>query len=128
MARKCKYGTAEELQKAIDKYFDKAAEEDIMPDLAGMLIFLGYKSERTMKNQIKDKPDYAEVWEYAKLRRTSWLQRRMDKNPKGATAYAFMLKQPENGGFIDKPVDSGEKKVTIEFTSGKGAIEASDFK
>lgn len=125
MARKATYPTAGDLEKAVDKYIAECvADDDVFPDLAGMLLRLGI-SKRTMQRQVAEKPEYAEVWEKAKLSRESWLVRHMTKDNKLANGCMNALKQEQNGGYVDKPQENGEKKLVIELRKN---IEASDFK
>lgn len=124
MAKKAKYPTAGDLEKAVNKYMSECAEDDTFPDLAGMLRWLGL-SERTMQRQIAEQPEYAEVWANARLDRESWLVRHMTKDNKLANGCMNALKQEKNGGYVDKPQEKGEKKLVIELHNN---IEASDFK
>lgn len=112
MSRRKTYETAEALQKAVDKYFAENEEKNEFPDLAGMLIFLGI-SKRTMQNYCENS-DYKEIFDDAKLKRESFLVRRMTKDNKLAQGCLNALKQEDNGGYTDRPVDNGERKLVIE--------------
>ena len=122
MARRKTYETVEALEKAVNAYFLKNEEAGEFPDYAGMLIHLGIK-EATVKNYCKD-PEYDSVFEEAKLRRESFLVRRMTKDNKLAQGCLNALKQPINGGYTDRPVESGERKIVIELSGiGEGAYK-----
>ena len=123
MGRHKTYKTAEDLEKAVNAYFAKNEEDNEFPDYAGMLIYLGIK-EATVKNYCKTSEEYADVFENAKLRRESFLARRMTKDNKLAQGCFNALKQPINGGYTDRPVDNGERKIVIELSGiGEGAYK-----
>lgn len=122
MARPKTYKTAAELKMAVDAYFLENEEKGEFPDYAGMLIYLGIK-EKTVKTYSQDE-DYKEVFEEAQLRRESYLVRRMTKDNKLAQGCLNALKQPINGGYTDRPIDSGERKIVIELSGiGEGAYK-----
>ena len=122
MARPKTYKTAAELKKAVDAYFLDNEEKGEFPDYAGMLIYLGIK-EKTVKTYSQDE-DYKEVFDEAQLRRESFLVRRMTKDNKLAQGCLNALKQPINGGYTDRPIDSGERKIVIELSGiGEGAYK-----
>lgn len=56
---------------------------------------------------------YKAVFDYAKARRESWLVRKMVAEPKVAAGCMNALKQKKNGGYTDRPIDSGEKTLNI---------------
>ena len=74
-------------------------------------------SDRQIKNlQSEDHDDfmkYREVFEYARDKRESWLVREMTSDNKRAQGCLNALKQPNNGGYIDRPVDTCEKTLNI---------------
>ena len=112
MAKK-KYETAADLRAAVDEYFAETEGKGEFPDYAGMLIYLGI-GDKTAKRYCADNEDYAEIFEETKLRRESFLVRRMTKDNKLAQGCLNALKQEANGGYTDKPVDNGERKLVIE--------------
>lgn len=109
-----KYNSPDELRAVVDEYFKRAVNANIFPDYAGMKIFIGLKDERTVKKYRDEDPEYDEIFEEAKLRRESFLVRRMTANNKLAQGCLNALKQEINGGYTDKPVESGERKLVIE--------------
>lgn len=113
MARPKTYPTAADLRKAVDKYFAENEAKGEFPDYAGMKIFLGLRAEKTIREYCKD-PEYEEIFEEAKLRRESFLVRRMTKDNKLAQGCLNALKQEANGGYTDRPVDNTERKLVIE--------------
>lgn len=106
------YKSAEELKIWIDEYFRKMERAQEFPDYAGMKLFIGVKKDETIQKLCED-PDYADVFEEAKLRRESFLVRTMARDNKRAQGCLNALKQPINGGYNEKPVDSGERKLKI---------------
>lgn len=121
--RKPKFSTADELRKQVERYMADCEAEDVFPDLAGMRLYLGI-SERTMQ-RYSEEEGFREVFEYAKDCRESYLVRRMTKDNKLAQGCLNALKQPSNGGYIDRPLESGDRKLVIEF---KHNLAEGDFK
>ena len=113
MARPKTYKTVEELKKVVDRYFLENEEKGEFPDYAGMKIAIGLKAEKTIKEYCEN-PEFNEIFEEAKLRRESFLVRRMTKDNKLAQGCLNALKQEANGGYTDRPVDTGERKLVIE--------------
>ena len=56
--------------------------------------------------------------------RESWLARKMTSDNKRAIGCLNALKQPDNGGYIDKAVDTGERTLTINVAGIKGGAKA----
>ena len=113
MARKKTYETAAALRKVVDQYFTECEAAGEFPDYAGMKIAIGLRCEQTIARYCED-PEYNEIFEEAKLRRESFLVRRMTKDNKLAQGCLNALKQPMNGGYTDRPIDTGERKLVIE--------------
>ncbi len=111
MGRHKTYPTAADLQKAVDKYFSETEGKGVFPDFAGMLVFLGIKKD-TVKNYCKD-DEYRDIFDEARLKRESYLVRVMSSDNKRAQGCFNALKQEENGGYTDKPVDNTERKLVI---------------
>ena len=133
MGRKKKYETPEELQKAVDLYFDGCEQKEkdtgvpCFPDCAGMLVAIGMK-EPTVQSYISKDHEFSEgfkeVFDEALLRRESYLSRASMDNKKASGCFN-LLKQPKNGGYIDRPQDNGPRELTIKF---EGNIGKDDFK
>lgn len=133
MGRKKLYATPDELQAAVDKYFDKCEQKEAtsgipcFPDYAGMLVEIGMK-EPTVQSYISKDHEYhdefKEVFDGALLRRESYLARASMDNKKASGCFN-LLKQPKNGGYIDRPQDNGPRELTIKF---EGNIGKEDFK
>jgi len=116
--------TPEELQAKVDEFFDKCERDGTPPLLPQMLLYLGIRSRNTVINWCKDDPAYQEVFDYAQLHREGYLLGRMVSDNKLAQGCLNALKQVENGGYLDRPADSGESKVTINLVGVGGADAA----
>ena len=117
--RKPKYETPASLRFMVEKYFDECNESRTFPDYAGMKLYLKVSESTLKKYTDENHADYMgfrAVMEYAKDRRESWLVRKMTTDNKAAQGCLNALKQPINGGYVDKPVDNGEKTLNINVT------------
>ena len=116
----------EELRAKIDEFLEKCKKDGTPPLLPQMLLYLGI-GRSTVYAWCSDKCDehleYQDVFEYAQLNREGYLLGRMVSDNKLAQGCLNALKQAENGGYVDRPVDTGENKVTINLI-GVGGAEA----
>ena len=123
---KKRFETPEDLRKAVEAYIETCEAEGIFPDYAGMRLALGI-AERTLNKYTQgnsaDAQAYADALEYAKDKRESWLVRKMTSDNKAAQGCLNALKQPINGGYVDKPADNGEKTLNINVT-GIGGVKS----
>lgn len=122
------YESPDALRKKIDEYFITMEEKNEFPDLAGMRLYLRM-SEATMKKYQEEDhenyEEYREIFNEAKDRRESFLVRRMTKDNKLAQGCLNALKQPANGGYIDKPQDQGGKmEITLKVAGLKGGVDS----
>lgn len=120
---KKKYDTPEALETAVEAYMADCERQGVFPDLAGMRLALGV-SKTTLDRYAKGRDGkageddetaaaYREVLDRAKDKRESWLVRKMTSDNKAAQGCLNALKQPDNGGYIDRPVESGERTLTV---------------
>lgn len=112
------YESPDALRKKIEEYFEKTEAAGEFPDYAGMRLYLRM-SEATIARYQEEGHDnyeeYREIFNEAKDRRESFLVRRMTKDNKLAQGCLNALKQPANGGYIDKAQDKGEKlQITLK--------------
>lgn len=107
------YETADELWVAVANYFNDLERRDLLPDYAGMKLAIGIKDDATINEMCKN-PDFKDIFDWAKLRRESFLVRTMSRDNKRAQGCYNALKQSQNGGYVDKPVDTGERKIIID--------------
>jgi len=117
----------EELKAKIESFLEECDNKGTPPLLPQMLLYLGI-GRTTMNRWCDDKAcdqakEYSEVFEFAQLNRESYLLGRMVSDNKLAQGCLNALKQAENGGYTDRPVDSGESKVTINLV-GVGGVAA----
>ena len=72
------------------------------------------------KNENGKYRKHAEALEKARLRREGWLNRTMLSEGKGATSFMFLLRQDENGGYMDKPLQDIPKIELNVKINGEG--------
>lgn len=115
------------LRKAVDEYHEACEAEDKFPDYDGLLLSLQIDREDVKAMIADDAPDAAEfqrIFTIAKMRRTSWLSRHMVADNKKTNGCMNALKQEENGGYMDKPADNGEKVLRIKVDGIGGGMNA----
>lgn len=122
------YERPEDLKKKINAYFAEQEAAGEFPDFAGMRIYLGM-SEKTIKAYQEEGHDnyeeYRAIFDEARDRRESFLVRRMTKDNKLAQGCLNALKQPANGGYVDKAPESKNKvEVTIKVAGLKGGADS----
>ena len=111
----------------MEDYFEACKLEadgaGVFPDEAGMRIFL--KLSHESYNAYREDPAYQKVFDWAQDMRESWLARRLALEPKMAQAYLNALKQPANGGWVDRRADTGDKtlKLKIDGVGGEAAFQ-----
>lgn len=113
---KRKYQSAFDFETAVNKYMKKCRDENVFPDIAGMRLFLGVSQQtidRYCTGDDEEAVRFRNIMDSTKDERQSWLERFMVSNPKAANGCMNALKQPHNGGYFDRPVDTSEKTLTI---------------
>lgn len=119
--------TPEELHAKIDEFLQDCEANKRPPLLPQMLLYLGI-SKSTMKRwcskEMENSDAYNEAFEYAQLHREGYLLERMVSDNKLAQGCLNALKQPENGGYVDRPADTGEQKVTLVIAGVGGEAAA----
>lgn len=132
---KPRYAEPEDLERAINEYFDQCEEQNVFPDEAGMRVFLNLSRSRLDALSSPPSPDstdsktiqgdnnnykkYREILARARDRRESWLARTATSTPKLAQGCLNALKQPSNGGWIDKSAADQGTSVSITFVGSK---------
>lgn len=111
------------LEQAVESYFSLCESQGIFPDLAGMRLALGLS--RKELDALGREASCRRVLEQAKDRRESWLVRRMISDNKAVSGCLNALKQPGNGGYMEKSPESSEKKLTIVLSRN---LDEKDFK
>ena len=111
-----KYKTAQELRDRVEEYFARCEEQGVFPDYAGMKLHLGILDDRVLESYTEGSSDFAracrEIFAGAAVRRESWLVRKMTSDNKSTQGCLNALKQPQNGGYLDRPQE-GQVKFTI---------------
>ena len=126
---KRKYETPEALRAGVEEYFANCKEENnAFPDLAGMRVFLGISQATLKKYQDGDTDEaraYREILDWAKDVRESWLAKRMATDNKAEQGCMNNLKQPINGGYIDRPTETAvpEIRIRVEGVGGESAFK-----
>ena len=122
-----KYKDAVEMRAAVEKYIADCEEKGVFPDEAGMILALGLK-KRMIEHYCSETEnpdggwqDYKDIFEDAKLEREHFLVQRMTSDNKAAQGCLNALKQPANGGYIDRPPDTGKVELTIK-VAGVGGM------
>ena len=125
-----KYKDADAMRAVVEQYIEKCKTLDEFPSEPGMKLAIGLK-QRMLEHYISEteNPDsfqeYRDIFEYAKLVREDWLVKHMVKDNKLAQGCLNALKQPANGGYIDRPPDSGKVELTVKVV-GIGGMEKFD--
>ena len=113
------FADSDAFRKAVEDYVFSAEADGVFPDEAGMRLALKC-SKRTVEHLISEteNPDhyleYREVLDWAKDKRESFLVRKMTSDNKAAQGCLNALKQTANGGYIDRPTDSGKVELDIK--------------
>ena len=109
--------TPEEFSKRVKAYHAKV-ETDAMsfPDLAGLKNALRIEDEEYA--ELEKHPEYHSTCLWAKRRRESFLNRAA-LTTKNAAGIKMLLAQPENGGYVEKPVDKTPRTIEVRL---KGMI------
>lgn len=86
-----KFQTAEEMEEAIQVYFDYVEEHDLPPTMAGLALALGFKSTKTLRNYEDKSEDFADIITIAKTRIEDWKNTALLKAEKQCQGIMFDL-------------------------------------
>lgn len=118
--------TPEKLKKGVDDYFN-TLPDGVFPDYAGMLLALNLFPDEV--HQLQDEehskraPEFRRVFQYAELKRESWLARIAASDSKLASGAFNLLKQEKNGGYTT--VSAPNKGTTLRLiVDGVGGMDA----
>ena len=120
--------TPARLREMVDNYFDNLGNA-IFPDYAGMLLELGLFPDDvialTDEDMNKQAAEYRRVFEYAELKRESWLSRVAASDSKLASGAFNLLKQQKNGGYTSAsaPNRGSTLKLIVEGVGGMDAFK-----
>lgn len=109
MATEYKY-TPDEFMNYVKTYHVKVEDRGEFPDLAGLKNALDIEDEEY--DAMAADPAYHKTILWARRRRESFLNR-LATTAKNTNGIKMLLAQPENGGYVEKPVDKTPRKVEV---------------
>lgn len=105
--------TPEEVDKKVKFYHhDVEDTRNTFPDESGLLNYLDVDDDEYARMQ--EDEDYKAIFRWARRRRQSWLERQMVNDNKKATGCLNALKQPQNGGYQDRPTENKDRKIVVK--------------
>ena len=133
MARPRKHNNAEELQKLIDGFFAKAAEDDIPPIWEDLLTLMGiskntwdsYKDPVITDNITESEKvniiAVSEVIKKAEQKFTAEMAKFGLRHPNRQSMAMFLLKQKHYGGYTDKQeIEHKDLKIDVKINGING--------
>jgi len=103
--------TPEQFKQFVMAYHKRAEEEErAFPDLAGLKNALGLENEEY--DAYAADPAYSKICLWAMRRRESFLNRAA-LTAKNTTGIKMLLAQPENGGYVEKPIDKTPRQIEV---------------
>ena len=120
--------TPDKLKKGIDDYFD-ALPANTFPDYAGMLLSLDLFPDDVQRlcddEKNKRAPEFRRVFQYAELKRESWLARIAASDSKLASGAFNLLKQEKNGGYttVSAPNKGSTLRLIVDGVGGMDAFK-----
>ena len=115
----------ETLKKKIDQYFESLGTTEF-PDYAGMLLSLNLFPDEVQEmcgGEDTTSAKYRRVFEYAELRRESWLSRLAASDSKLASGAFNLLKQQKNGGYTSASAPNKTPVLRL-VVDGVGGMDA----
>ena len=120
MATEFKY-TPDEFTKLVKAYHNEVEiKQNEFPDLAGLKNILNIENDEY--EAMEADPAYHNTCLWAMRRRESFLNRAALK-VKNTTGIKMLLAQPENGGYVEKPVDKTPRQIEVTL---RGMVHDSD--
>lgn len=120
--------TPDKLKKGVDDYFN-ALPPNTFPDYAGMLLELDLFPEEVHvlcdDEKTKRAPEFRRVFQYAELKRESWLARIAASDSKLASGAFNLLKQEKNGGYttVSAPNKGSTLRLIVDGVGGMDAFK-----
>ena len=102
--------TPDEFFTKVKMYHKTVENSGDFPDLAGLKNFLDIEDEEY--DRMCEDPDYHKAIRWSRRRRESFLNR-LATTAKNINGIKILLAQPENGGYVEKPVDKTPRKVVV---------------
>lgn len=113
------------LKKKIDTYFDELPGS-VFPDYAGMLLEVGLFPDEVAglcDEDNKNSAEFRRVFQYAELKRESWLARVAASDSKLASGAFNLLKQEKNGGYTSASNQNKSSSLRL-IVDGVGGMDA----
>lgn len=118
--------TPEKLKAGIDEYFDHLPPS-VFPDYAGMLLDLELYPDQVDvlcdDDRNKRASEFRRVFQYAALKRESWLARTVASDSKLSSGAFNLLKQGNNGGYTTVSNKDNSSAIRL-ITDGVGGMDA----
>ena len=120
--------TPEKLKVGIDEYFE-SLPNGVFPDYAGMLLHLEMFPDEVANlcddERNKRAPEFRRAFQYAELKRESWLARIAASDSKLASGAFNLLKQSNNGGYttISEKNKGSALRVIVDGVGGMDAFK-----
>lgn len=124
---------ADAMRAFVEAWIEERKAKNEFPDEAGMKLAIKKAGvgTRMLKRYLSETEnpehfqEYRDIFDDAKLERESWLVTHMVKDNKLAQGCLNALKQPANGGYIDRPIETGKVEVTLKVDriGGMGKFE-----
>ena len=103
--------TPEEFEKRVKAYHTLMETKQLQfPDLAGLKNALDIEDEEY--DAMANDPAYYKIVRWATRRRESYLNRAAI-TAKNTTGIKMLLAQPENGGYVEKPIDKTPRTISV---------------
>ena len=109
MATEFKY-SPDEFDKYVRAYHKMVEDKGDFPDLAGMKNALDIEDGEY--EAMADDPAYHKTILWSRRRRESFLNR-LAITARNTNGIKMLLAQPENGGYVEKPVDKTPRKLEV---------------
>ena len=109
MATEFKY-TPKEFDTYVRAYHAKVENSGDFPDLAGLKNALDIEDEEY--DAMSEREEYHKTILWSRRRRESVLNR-LAITARNTTGIKMLLAQPENGGYVEKPIDKTPRKVEV---------------
>lgn len=102
--------TPEEFNTLVRSYHKEVENRGDFPDLAGLKNALDLEDEEY--DRMADDPDYHKTMLWSRRRRESFLNR-LATTAKNTNGIKMLLAQPENGGYVEKPIDKTPRQLVV---------------
>jgi hypothetical protein len=117
--------TPDELEKKVSAYFAECAAQDVFPDRADMIIYLGLPTNVYQRYETGEDDRcaaFSEVLKKARFMREGWLSRVMFSDKNKAQSAMFHLRQPSNGGYSERQEAQGGLNIRLKLGDGESDL------